>query len=81
MRSKVVAAIGKFVIMGGMALAVVSSMPESALQAEAATKAQLKEFRSELKSMILSADSSVHDVEKYNMTYQESYSVWKVRMP
>lgn len=77
MRSKVVAAIGKFVIMGGMALAVVSSMPESALQAEAATKAQLKEFRSELKSMILSADSSVHDVEKYNMTYQESYSVWK----
>lgn len=77
MRSKVRKTIGKLVTIWGMALAVAFGMPDSTLQAEAATKAQLKEFREELKTMILTADSSVHNVAKYNMTYQESYSVWR----
>lgn len=77
MRSKIVRALTKVIVLGGMALAIVTGMPGSTLEAEAATKTQLKEFRKELKTMFLTGDSSVHDVEKYNMSYSEANSVWK----
>ena len=77
MRFKVAKAISKAVVMGGMALAIVFGMSGSTLQVEAATQTQLAEFREELKTIFLTGDSSVHDVEKYDMTYTESYSVWK----
>ena len=77
MRSKIVKALTKVVVLGGMALAMVAGMPGNTLEAEAATTAQLKEFRKELKEMLLEGDSEAHDVEKYNMTYSEAYSVWK----
>ena len=77
MRSKIVKALTKVVILGGMALAIATGMPGNTLEAEAATTTQLKEFRKELKTMMLTGDATAHDVEKYNMTYSESYSVWK----
>lgn len=77
MRSKIVKALTKVVILGGMALAIATGMPGNTLEAEAATTTQLKEFRKELKTMMLTGDATAHDVEKYNMTYSEAYSVWK----
>lgn len=77
MRCKNIKTITKAVVMGGMALAIAFNMPGSTLHVEAATQTQLTEFREELKTMFLTGDSSVHDVEKYDMTYSEGYSVWK----